>query len=541
MRPLTRPAALAVRLATLVVLALALVLAPIATRAQGAIPLEPIEDPVFGVTTVVPRGWQRLGSGIYARQVGAADRVVLAVQAAPMPMTALWSSLLPQLRLEEPPEPTGTLTTDALEWTLYATRMDAPGGTLAVDFGTAEAGGTTYIVLLQAPPGEQPVLRDLVFLPAVEALTPTAPQPTVDPATLPYAQEEVTFPGGDVGVTLAGTFTTPRTAGPHPAVVLLSGSGAQDRDEDLRPAAAIRPFALLADALSRAGVAVLRYDDRGTADSTGDYAASGLADLTADAAAALAWLRTRPDVDADRIGVLGHSEGGIYAASLIEAGQDLAFVVAMASPAVNGVDLLIAQAGAIARTSGSTSQEVEEAVAFARELYAAVLADDRDAMEAAVRAYHGGLYDRQPEEVRRAMGDRETFIDQQARVQLEAVGAGWFVDLLRSDPGDGWRAARMPVLAVFGGKDVQVLADQNAPTMEDALAASHPASWVVVLPDANHLFQAAGTGGLAEYGQLPPAFTPDFLPLVTGWVAEQVGLAGPGASSDPASPGPGVP
>lgn len=516
------------------ILASVVLLVPGAVHAQATIPLESMEDPLTGVATVVPEGWTDLGQGIHARRPDASDRVLLAVQAAPMPAASVWTGLLPQLGLDEVPDAIGTRTTAALDWTLYAIDAPAPGGALHVDLALAEQAGTTVLVLLQSTADDAGALREAVFLPAIDRLRLLAPEPTPDVATLPYDVVEVTFPGGSEGVTLAGTLTLPRDAGPHPAVLLLSGSGPQDRDESLRPLSAIKPFALLADALTRVGVAVLRVDDRGTGASTGDFATATLGDLTADARAAFEALVARPEVDPGRTGLLGHSEGGIYIASLIEQGLPIAFAIGLAAPATNGVDLMVAQNGAIARTSGADAAGVERAETFARALYEATLAGDEAAARLAVETYFGDLWDRQPPDAQAALGERGAFVADQVDRQLAAVGGPWFTELLRSDAGIGWGMARIPVLGVFGGKDVQVLADQNAPLMEVQLAGSDPSSRVVTLPDANHLFQAAVTGGLAEYGTLASTFTPDLLPLVTAWVAEQVGLPAPEAAPSPA-------
>lgn len=536
MQPTTSPRRSGARVVASVLLVMTL-LVPGLARAQDPIPLQPMEDPTFGVTTVVPEGWVNLGQGIHARRPNAADYVLLAVQSAQVPMDSLWGSLLPQLGLTDPPEPVATRSTDVLEWTLYQVDVEAPIGTLRVDLATAETEGATYLVLFQSPPDGYDTLHDAVFLPAVDALEPLAPEPTPDPATLPYEPVEVSFPGGSPDVTLAGTLTLPRTPGPHPAIVLFSGSGAQDRDESLRPVAAIKPFALLADALTRAGVAVLRYDDRGTAKSTGDYSTARLADLTADARAALDYLRSRPEIDPARTGVLGHSEGGIYTASLIEAGAPIAFAVALAAPATNGVDLMVAQNGAITRSSGSSPDEVAEAETYARQLYAAVLDGDAAEARTAAETYFGGYWDRQTDELKAALGDRTDFVKAQADRQVDSATNPWFMDLLASDAGIGWAAATMPVLGLYGTKDIQVVADQNAPALETALGDRNAASRVVTIDGANHLFQAAKDGTLAEYGTLDQTFTPELLPLLVGWVAEQVGLPAPGASAVPgASP-----
>jgi dipeptidyl aminopeptidase/acylaminoacyl peptidase len=150
-----------------------------------------------------------------------------------------------------------------------------------------------------------------------------------------YTEREVHLPGGAPDVTLAGTLSVPSRQGPHPAVVLMSGSGPQDRDESV-PGLTIKPFALVADGLARAGIAVLRYDDRGVGGSTGDHAAAGIDDFTADATAAVRWLRDRAEVDPTRVGVLGHSEGGIYAAHIAADDPDVAFVVGLAPVARSG-------------------------------------------------------------------------------------------------------------------------------------------------------------------------------------------------------------
>jgi len=532
-RPLTprRPAAFARR--PIVLALLLLLLVPGLSRAQGSVPLEFREDPATGLATVIPIGWNALGQGLHARLPGASDFVLLAVQAAPATPVQVWTSLLPQLGLDAAPEPVGTRQTPIGVFTLYQVDVDGLTGTLGVDVALADNDGTTYLVLFQALQPEFAALRGDIFLPAVDALTPVASEPTPDPATLPYTAEEVTFTGGDPDVTLAGTLTLPRTAGPHPAIVLVGGSGPQDRDESLRPVSAIKPLALVADALSRAGLVVLRYDDRGVAESTGDYAGAALSDFTDDLAAALAWVRERPEVDAARTGVLGHSEGGVYIASLIETGEPLAFAVGVAPPATNGVDLLVEQNGAILASTGAADDEVELTEGYVRRLYAEVLAGDLEAAEALTREYFDGFFDRQTPELQATIGDRTAFIDSQVTRQLAAIEPPWFADLLRSDAGIGWALATMPVLGVFGGKDVQVVAEQNVPLMEVQLAAGHPASRVVTIPDANHLFQAATTGSVAEYGTLEPVFTPDFLPLVTAWVTDVTAHRAPGSSPAP--------
>jgi pimeloyl-ACP methyl ester carboxylesterase len=342
----------------------------------------------------------------------------------------------------------------------------------------------------------------------------------------------VSFPGGAADVTLAGTLTVPTTPGPHPAVVLMSGSGPQDRDERLA-GIDFGIFALLADALAQHGIAVLRYDDRGTAASTGSYAGALIPDFTADGAAALAYLRSRPEVDPARAGILGHSEGGIYAAAIAADDPGVAFVVGLAPAVGTGLEVIVDQNEAILRADGAS----EEALRLTREstpaIYRAALDGDLARATELARAWFGGLYDLSSAEEQAQMGDRSSWVDAQAEALIATVATDEFRSFLRTDPAADWRQVTSPTLGVFGEKDVQVVAHAEAPRLEAALAAAgNTRSRVVVLAGANHMFQAAGTGAVSEYGSLPAAFTPELLPLVTGWIAGVTGLDAEG------SPGP---
>ncbi len=343
---------------------------------------------------------------------------------------------------------------------------------------------------------------------------------------VPYAELEVAFPGGASDVTLAGTLSVPDGSGPFPAIVLVTGSGPEDRDESIAPAAAIKPFAIIADALARAGVVVLRVDDRGTAKSTGDYSTASVSDFIADAAAALAYVRTRAEVDPARTGLLGHSEGGLDVAEIAAADPSVAFVVGMAPPATTGVDLLVQQSEAILRVSGTPQAEIPIAVQFARDVYAQVLAGDKAAAEQVIRDYVGALYDRQTPDVQRQLGDRSAYIQSQVDSRMTSLFSPEFASLLASDAGAAWARVRAPVLGLFGGKDVQVPAIEQAAALRAALqAGGNPDGTVITLPDANHLFQSAKTGAVGEYGSLAQAFTPDFLPTLVDWVTKHAGIA----------------
>jgi pimeloyl-ACP methyl ester carboxylesterase len=485
--------------------------------------LVPVDEPVFGLRSVAPEGWGRAGPGLYARGQDVTDQAVLALQSGEVEPDALLTSLLPQLALTESPEPVGTRDAGTLSWTLY----EVEGDTRVTDIALADGGETTYLVVLVSAPDEHAAMHESVFLPAVDALEPLKPEPSASPGERPYRDEEVSFPGGGEGVTLAGTLSLPEGEGPFPVVVLMSGSGPQDRDESLEPMAPIKPFALLADALARNGFAVLRYDDRGVGESTGDYGSAVIDDLTVDGRAAIDYAATRPELDPERIGVLGHSEGGVYLARLAREDPRVAFGIGMAAPATTGLNLLVAQNVSIARADGAPEEDLEHLRQYVEELFATVLEGDREQVEQVTRIGLGELYDRQVarEGSSPTPEQREAFLDAQVQAQLDVMMSDWYRSFLATDFSADWERVTIPILGVFGGKDVQVPPDQEAPALEKALErAGNEDFEIVILPDANHLFQESETGALIEYGQLPASFTPDFLPTLIAWLSEHASV-----------------
>jgi uncharacterized protein len=515
-------------LAIILFLGLSLV-ATVSTVAAQEIERRPVEDELFGVSSVVPADWQDLGGGAYARGTPPQDLALVAIQAAPASIEQVWSSLLPQFALTEVPEVTGSYRSELFDWTLY--RFDVQLGDTVISAELALAGqdGTTQLVLLQSDPADFDTLREQVLLPAIDAFAPLAPTPTPDPSTFGYQIEEVSFPGGSEDVELAGTLTLPAGPGPHPVVVTMSGSGAQDRDESLRPITSLKPFAVIADALTSAGVGVLRYDDRGVGGSTGDYEAATISELAADATAAVDYLETRAlardDIDPDRIGLFGHSEGGLYAAMIGARDARITFIGMMAPAVTDGVTLIVEQNEALARSSGAS----EAMVSAIRDYTAAAMPLARDgefeALEQVMRDSYARIWDEMTPDEQVIAGDREAFIQLQVGAELPAYTSDWFRSLLAYDPTADWEQVTVPVLAIFGGKDVQVLADSNATALQQALeVASNEDVEIVTIADANHLFQAAETGAFAEYGQLAPEFIDGFTQVIVDWMTDRAGL-----------------
>jgi pimeloyl-ACP methyl ester carboxylesterase len=519
------------RLVSVAVISLLLAVAPPAMAQEEAeIELIPVDVTAFDISSVAPADWPHIGSGRYARGTPPEDWTLLALQGVQGTPADLLPLLQRQLAIEQEPAPTGEYSTAKQDWTLYRFDTALPDP-VAGEAAMAQDGDTTYLAMLLAAPEEFAALRQAVLLPALDAHTPLVPEPTIDPDTLPYQVEEVAFAGGADDVTLAGTLTLPVAPGPHPVVLLLSGSGAQDRDETLKPVAMLKPFALIADALTAAGVGVLRYDDRGVGESTGDRSGLTLDGIRSDASAALDYLASREDIDLARIGLLGHSEGGLISASLGAADPRVAFIVNMAGPAVDGMDVLREQNAAILRSSGQPEDLISSYTGFLTELYPLVLESDEDGAVALASGYFAALWDNLPDATRELTPDKDAWVGLQVDSLVDSLirdpdTSPWFRSFFGYDPGPDWGRVTVPVLGLFGGKDVQVLADQNAPALRAALeSAGNTDFQIVILPDANHLFQAADTGAPTEYPTLEPEFTADFLPTVVEWLTVRAGVA----------------
>ena len=338
----------------------------------------------------------------------------------------------------------------------------------------------------------------------------------------PYRQEEVTIQNG--AIVLAGTLTVPATAGAHPAVVLITGSGPQNRDEELL---GIRPFRMIADHLTRAGIAVLRCDDRGVGGSTGSVPKSTTADFAEDVLAEVRYLEARPDIDKAHIGLLGHSEGGLVAPMAAAKSKSVAFIVLMSGPALTGEKTILAQAELIAGAERIPEEQVRANADLQRMMFAAVRSGiGWEAVTEAGEKVAMSAIARLPEEQRKVIGDPQAAARQRIAAQVASVRSPWFKFFLDYDPAPTLAKVQVPVLALFGGKDLQVPAEPNRRVMEEVFAKSGLKDYrIVVMPDANHLYQQANTGSVSEYTTLKKEFLPGFLDLLTTWIGERVGMA----------------
>ena len=327
------------------------------------------------------------------------------------------------------------------------------------------------------------------------------PQNPVRP--YPYRDEEVIYDNKLQNVTLAATFTIPQGKGPFPAVVLITGSGPQDRDETLL---GHKPFLVLSDYLTRHGIAVLRADDRGTAKSTGDFKTGTTADFATDTEAGIAYLKARPEVDPHKIGLIGHSEGAVIALLIAARNKDVAFLVMMAGTGVPGDQILVAQGEAIQVAAGEDPAQAAKEAAKEHEMLTLV-ETEKDA----------ALLEK---ELREKMeGDVP---EAQIGIQIKQITSPWFRYFLTYDPATALRKVTCAVLVLNGELDKQVLPQQNLPPIRKALQEGGNEHFEIdELPGLNHLFQTAKTGSLAEYAQIEETMSPIALDKMSSWILKQ--------------------
>jgi pimeloyl-ACP methyl ester carboxylesterase len=347
---------------------------------------------------------------------------------------------------------------------------------------------------------------------------PARPQEPESP--LPYESQAVVYPNGAAGNQLAGTLTIPGGAGPHAAVVLISGSGPQDRNETVM---GHRPFLVLSDHLTRRGIAVLRFDDRGVGESTGDFATATSEDFATDVLAGVSYLLTRDDIDNGKIGLIGHSEGGLVAPLVAVQSDDVAFVILMAGPAVTGEEIILEQSVLISRAAGRSEADIEDDLAVNREVFE-IVKQEPDLEVAAQRLeelLRAATAEMSPQE-KEAAGITEENMEAQIQSQIRQANTPWVRFFLVYDPAPTLAMLRVPVLAINGELDLQVPPKQNLPVMRQIFEESgHPDFTVTELSGLNHLFQTANTGAPSEYVGIEETISPVALQLMSDWILER--------------------
>jgi pimeloyl-ACP methyl ester carboxylesterase len=339
----------------------------------------------------------------------------------------------------------------------------------------------------------------------------------------PYETFEVQVENKPANVTLAGTLSVPQGKGPFPCAVMVTGSGAQNRDEALL---GHRPFFVIADYLTRHGIAVLRYDDRGFAKSSGTFATATSDDFAEDALAAVEFLKSRKEVDAKKIGIVGHSEGGVIAPMCAAKSKDVAFIVLLAGTGMTGAELLPLQTKLIGMSAGVSAAEAEIQAQEAAKLYAMMLAGKSDAeLKEGIRVTALRQLKVAPETKDLSEEELKKKADEIVAQQAGEVLSPWFKRFIGLDPREYLKKVSCPVLAVNGEKDLQVPPKENLANIEKTLkAAGNKDVTVIEFPGMNHLFQTCKTGSPSEYGTIEETFSPIALEAVTSWIRKRTGL-----------------
>jgi hypothetical protein len=349
--------------------------------------------------------------------------------------------------------------------------------------------------------------KRLLFVLLLSGLA-VAQRPQEPAKPYPYREEEVAYENKKAGVKLAGTLTLPLSDGPFPAVLLITGSGPQDRNATV---AGHRPFLVLADYLTRRGVAVLRMDDRGVGGSTGSVMESTTADFAEDVLLGVEYLKARKEINPRQIGLIGHSEGGAVAPLAASRSTEIAFIVLMAGPGLVGEKLVHLQRESIARAGGVPEDKIARTRAVEQKMLAVVKSEkDNAAAEKKLREIVG-------QAMSEAAGVRITGAVIEA--QFKTMLSSWYRFFITHDPVPALKKVKCPVLALTGERDLQVPPNENLPLIAKALAAGGNSDFTIMkLPKLNHLFQTCQTGTYAEYSKLDETIAPFVLETIGDWI-----------------------
>lgn len=333
-------------------------------------------------------------------------------------------------------------------------------------------------------------------------------RPQTPSKPFPYREEEISFRNEAADVSLAGTLTLPKGPGPFPAALLIAGSGPYDRDESI---ANHKPFLVLSDHLTRNGFAVLRYDKRGVGKSTGSADRATTLDLASDTQAAIAFLKTRKDIDSSRLGLIGHSEGAIIAPYIASRSKDLSWIVLLAAPATKGQETLLKQSELIGRAGGLSDAQLVASLTF-----------DQEAYDLVRREQNPGVLSGKLNDLVKESGLSSAMPPAALEPQLRMMSSPWFRFFLDYDPIPNLQKTTCPVLALYGQKDLQVPAKTNLPLLQKALQdAGNQDTDIRQVAELNHLFQHAYSGSPTEYAAIEETISPEALQLISDWLLQR--------------------
>ncbi len=310
----------------------------------------------------------------------------------------------------------------------------------------------------------------------------------------PYTEEEITFKNSKAKITLSGTFTYPKVGKNFTTIVLISGSGPNDRNET-----AMGHFLLLSDYLTRKGYATLRFDKRGIKKSTGNYSKATTLNFAEDVEFAVDYLKTRKEVNIKKIGLIGHSEGGLIAPIVASKRDDIAFIILMAGTGVSGEEILLKQNYDIAKAAGVTEEDLEKSKVLNKKIYDLI----------------------KTEKDPKILEEKIVKLEPKLKNQISTLKGKWFKKFLTLEPKTYLQKVTIPILAINGDKDLQVSAKENLEEIEKALKVANNKNYTIkYFKGLNHLFQTCKTGSPSEYVKLDEIIAPQVLEFISNWLKE---------------------
>jgi uncharacterized protein len=347
----------------------------------------------------------------------------------------------------------------------------------------------------------------------IEKHTVKRPQDPVKP--YPYYSEDVTFQNPKANILLAGTLTLPKKEGNFPVVVLITGSGPQNRDEEIM---GHRPFLVISDYLTRNGIAVLRFDDRGVFKSKGDFKTATTPDFASDVESAVAYLKTRKEINANKIGLIGHSEGGIIAPMVASQSGDISYIVMLAGTGLRGDKILLAQQELIARAAGTSEADIRENKEINTQAFELVV---KSKSNVTLKSDLKKLLTEKEKNHPSASKPKGMTDDDFVTLQINQITSPWMLYFIKYDPAPALEKIKCPVLAVDGEKDLQVAPKENLAAIEKALKkGGNKKVTIKEFPGLNHLFQECKTGSPTEYAGIEQTFSPVALEEITNWILQ---------------------
>ncbi|MCK9422670.1 MAG: alpha/beta hydrolase [Bacteroidales bacterium] len=355
----------------------------------------------------------------------------------------------------------------------------------------------------------------VTFTKSEKKIGSTRPQEPRPP--LPYLQEEVVFQNPSAGIELSGTLTLPKGNGPFPAAILITGSGPQNRDDELM---GHKPFLVLSDYLIRKGMAVLRYDDRGIGKSKGSFKSATTLDFATDAEAALDFIKKRKEIDSLKVGLIGHSEGGLIAPIVASQRSDVNFIILMAGPGLVGEQILLLQSALIEKNKGESDESIMEQQKLSKDIFGVLKKNpDNKKAEDKIRDLVARFEKKNSSDT-----SFHRLSEDELNLQIQSLTSLWFRCFLTLNPEEYLSKVKCDILAINGSLDLQVPPAENLQAIEKALIfGGNPKYTIIELPGLNHLFQTATTGSPEEYSKIEETMAPKALEVIGDWIKKTLG------------------